>query len=77
VEFRFLHMLLENAGSIVSRQALAQKVLERSYSPFDRSVDVHISNIRKKMGALAEGEERIKTIRGEGYLFVVREDQEL
>ncbi len=76
VEFRFLHMLLENAGSIVSRQALAQKVLERSYSPFDRSVDVHISNIRKKMGPLPEGEERIKTIRGEGYLYVLKEESE-
>ncbi len=77
VEFRFLHMLLENAGRIVSRQELAQKVLERSYSPFDRSVDVHISNIRKKLGPLPGGDERIKTIRGEGYLFVVRKDQEL
>ena len=76
VEFRFLHMLLENAGRIVSRQELAKKVLERSYSPFDRSVDVHISNIRKKLGPLPEGEERIKTIRGEGYLYVLMEGKE-
>lgn len=77
VEFRFLQMLLENAGRIVSRQELAKKVLERSYSPFDRSVDVHISNIRKKLGPLPEGEERIKTIRGEGYLYVPMERKEL
>ncbi len=76
VEFRFLQMLLEHAGHIVSRQDLARKVLERSYSPFDRSVDVHISNIRKKLGPLPEGEERIKTIRGEGYLYVLREEGE-
>lgn len=76
VEFRFLQMLLEHAGHIVSRQDLARKVLERSYSPFDRSVDVHISNIRKKLGALPGGEERIKTIRGEGYLYVLREEGE-
>jgi two-component system response regulator CpxR len=69
-------MLLEHAGHIVSRQDLARKVLERSYSPFDRSVDVHISNIRKKLGPLPEGEERIKTIRGEGYLYVLREEGE-
>ncbi len=76
VEFRFLQILLEHAGHIVSRQDLARKVLERSYSPFDRSVDVHISNIRKKLGPLPGGEERIKTIRGEGYLYVLREEEE-
>lgn len=69
LEFRLLETFLESAGQVIKRQDLVRKVLERSYSPFDRSIDVHISNLRKKLGPGTDGSERIKTIRGEGYLY--------
>ena len=65
VEFNLLEMLMKSAGDSVSREDLAQHVLGRELSPFDRSIDVHISNIRKKTG----GAESIKSIRGAGYLM--------
>ena len=71
VEFALLEILLRNAGRIVSREELTEAVLGRKLGPFDRVIDVHISNIRKKLGA-GQGAERIKSIRGSGYQFVVR-----
>jgi two-component system response regulator CpxR len=46
------------------------EVLGRELSPFDRSIDVHISKLRKKLGNLADGRERIKTVRNTGYMYV-------
>jgi two-component system response regulator CpxR len=69
VEFSLLRELLESAGQIVSREKLNTAVLGREYSPMDRSIDVHISNLRKKLGPLEGDTERIKAIRGEGYLY--------
>lgn len=69
LEFRLLEIFLKNAGQVIKRETLVMKVLERSYSPFDRSIDVHISNLRKKLGPGLNGSERIKTVRGEGYLY--------
>jgi two-component system response regulator CpxR len=71
VEFALLEMLLQRAGRIVTRDELTETVLGRKLGPFDRVIDVHMSNIRKKLGA-SQGVERIKSIRGSGYLFVVR-----
>lgn len=71
VEFALLEILLRNAGRIVSREELTEAVLGRKLGPFDRVIDVHISNIRKKLGA-GQGAERIKSIRGSGYQFVMR-----
>lgn len=71
VEFALLEMLLAHAGCIVTREELSEAVLGRKPGPFDRVIDVHVSNIRKKLGG-SEGVERIKSIRGSGYLFVVR-----
>jgi DNA-binding response OmpR family regulator len=50
-------------------------VLGRSASTFDRSLDVHLSNLRKKLGPLADGSERIKTVRGVGYLYVRKSEK--
>ncbi|MCC6625443.1 MAG: response regulator transcription factor [Deltaproteobacteria bacterium] len=72
-EFGFLEVLLEQAGQVVSREALCEKVLGRRLSAWDRSIDVHMSNLRKKLGKDAEGRERIKTVRGVGYLYAVPE----
>lgn len=71
VEFALLEMLMLHAGRIVTREELTEAVLGRKLGPFDRVIDVHVSNIRKKLGT-SQGVERIKAIRGSGYLFVVR-----
>ncbi len=70
VEFSLLHMLLTHAGQVVSREDMVRQVLGRHLSPYDRSVDVHISNLRRKLGQNPDGLERIKTIRGVGYQYV-------
>jgi DNA-binding response OmpR family regulator len=71
VEFRLLEVLLRNAGQLVSREELMQAVLGRSLSPFDRSIDVHVSKLRKKLGYKVSGMERIKAIRSVGYLYTL------
>jgi len=70
VEFNLLEILLRSAGNVVSRDEIASVVLGRELSPFDRSIDVHISKLRKKLGNLSNGRERIKTIRNTGYMYV-------
>lgn len=65
-----LNKLMRNAGKPVTRDELARDVLGRPLSPYDRSVDVHISRLRKKLGPDDGGMERIKSIRGAGYVYV-------
>jgi two-component system response regulator CpxR len=69
VEFNLMEELLLNAGQLVSREELVKKVLGRALSPYDRSIDVHISSLRKKLGPEMDGIERIKTVRGIGYVY--------
>jgi two-component system response regulator CpxR len=69
VEFDLLEKLLRAAGRIVTREELSKQVLGRSASPFDRSIDMHISNLRKKLGPAPGATERIKTVRGVGYIY--------
>lgn len=69
VEFDLLEELAAHAGQVASREQLTQHVLGREYSPFDRSIDTHIYNLRRKLGPLADGGERIVGIRGTGYLY--------
>ena len=69
VEFDLLEKLLRSAGQIVTREELSKQVLGRSSSPFDRSIDMHISNLRKKPGHRVDATERIKTVRGVGYIY--------
>ncbi len=71
VEFELLSELLREAGKIIKKDDLSERVLERKLSPFDRSLDMHISNLRKKLGARADGSERIKTIRSVGYIYTL------
>jgi two-component system response regulator CpxR len=75
-EFDLLDMLLRSAGHVLPRKDVVHKVLGRNLDPFDRSIDVHISSLRKKLGHKIKGMERIKTIRGIGYLYALpqRED---
>ena len=69
VEFQLLELFLRSAGKILKRQDLATQVLDRQLTYDDRSLDVHISNLRKKIGGKTSPEERIQTIRGIGYTF--------
>jgi two-component system response regulator CpxR len=69
VEFDLLAALMRVAGSTVSRQDLVRNVLGRDFSPFDRSIDTHVCNLRRKLGPLEDGGERIKGVRGAGYLY--------
>lgn len=71
VEYEMLLLLLESAGRIVGRETLVRAVLGRDLSPFDRSVDIHISHLRKKLGHYIGEVERIKTVRGVGYIYAV------
>ena len=71
VEFELLLELLKEAGKIVKKEDLSENVLERKLSPYDRSLDMHISNLRKKLGDRADGTERIKTIRSVGYIYTL------
>lgn len=71
VEFTLLEMMLREAGRVVTREQLTETVLGRKLGPFDRVIDVHVSNIRKKLGPSERGQ-RIKSVRGSGYLFVAR-----
>jgi DNA-binding response OmpR family regulator len=69
VEFDLLTLLIKNAGQVLTRDHLTAEVLGRSLSPYDRSIDVHISKLRKKLGLDSSGNERIKSIRGSGYVY--------
>jgi two-component system response regulator CpxR len=69
-EYELLELLLQHAGSVVSREELARRALGRRPSPFDRSLDTHLSNLRKKLGPFPDGRERLKTVRGVGYQYV-------
>ena len=71
MEVDVLEALLRNAGRVVERENLVEKVLDRKYSPYDRSIDVHISNLRKKLGHEIDGMERIKSVRQIGYLYAL------
>lgn len=64
-EFDVLEFLVRSAGRVVSRDELAAGVFQRTFTPADRSVDVHISHLRKKLDGLVD----IQTVRGAGYLF--------
>lgn len=69
VEFDLLAALMRVAGNTVSREDLVRNVLGREFSPFDRSIDTHVCNLRRKLGPLEDGSERIKGVRGAGYLY--------
>jgi two-component system response regulator CpxR len=69
-EYLILEALVESAGQVVDKDSIARQALGRRIMPYDRSVDVHIGNLRKKIGPLDDGRQRIKTVRGRGYLYV-------
>ena len=72
VEFDLLEALLRSAGRVIPRDELVRTVLNRSFSPFDRSIDTHVSNLRRKLGQTPDGLDRIKSVRGIGYHYTLR-----
>jgi len=68
-EFDLLSVLLRGCGHVMHRRDLSKRILEREYVPYDRSIDVHVSSLRRKLGALPDGTERIRAIRNVGYLY--------
>jgi DNA-binding response OmpR family regulator len=69
VEFTIIEVLVRLAGQVVSRDELVRQALGRSLSAYDRSIDVHVSSLRKKLGPRTDKSERIKTVRNIGYLY--------
>ncbi len=70
-EFQVLLKFLENGGKIISRDTLSETVLGKEFIPLARSIDVHVSNLRKKLPPRSDGLPWIKTLRSKGYLFVI------
>ncbi len=71
VEFGLLEMLMRSPGRVVTRDELSETVLGRKFDPFDRSLDMHISRLRRKLAREGYDEDQVKTIRGAGYQLVV------
>lgn len=66
-EFGLLHALLQQPGKVLSKAMLTQRALGRPIERFDRAIDMHVSNVRRKLGPNANGDTRIKTVRRVGY----------
>ncbi|MBT1445254.1 response regulator [Shewanella sp. JM162201] len=69
-EFALLLQLAGKAGELVSKDSLSETVLGKRLMPFDRSLDMHLSNLRKKLPERSDGRPRVKTIRGKGYIWL-------
>jgi two-component system OmpR family response regulator len=69
-EFNLLEVLASSAGQIVSKDQLSRRALGRAAGPYDRSIDVHLCAIRQKLGQTADGQSRIRAVRGMGYQLV-------
>ena len=69
-EGRLLALLLSRPGEVWSKDEFSEQALEKKLTAFDRSLDMHISNLRKKLGNLADGSSRIQALRGRGYFYV-------
>lgn len=69
-EFTLLYLLAQHLGQVVSRELLSQEVLGKRLTPFDRAIDMHISNLRRKLPNRKDGHPWFKTLRGRGYLMV-------
>jgi len=70
-EFSILQLLLQRSGEVVEKKDLYLAALGREPVAYDRSIDMHVSNLRRKLGPARDGAERIETIRGIGYQYCV------
>lgn len=71
VEFDLLAFFMKNPVKALEREEIVKQIFGRASTPDDRTIDVHISNLRKKLGRAADGSDRIRAIRGIGYIFVI------
>jgi two-component system response regulator CpxR len=71
VEFALLEALMQSPGKVVTREEMSEGVLGRKFHPFDRSLDMHVSRLRKKLSEQGASEDQVKTIRGVGYQLTV------
>ncbi|MGR5178067.1 response regulator [Vibrio parahaemolyticus] len=69
-EFALLHYFIQHPGETLTKESLSLDVLGKRLSAFDRAVDMHVSNLRKKLPERPDAKPRIKTLRGRGYLLV-------
>ena len=69
-EFNLLEVLVRQAGHVISKAELCQKALGRELERYDRSLDMHVSNLRHKLGNLSDGRSPIQTVRGVGYQYL-------
>jgi two-component system response regulator CpxR len=69
-EFALLESFLNNPGEVLTKEDLSLQVLGKRLAPFDRALDMHVSNLRKKLPMRKDDKPRIKTLRGKGYLYV-------
>lgn len=70
-EFALLTHFVQNPGETLTKEALSLDVLGKRLAAFDRAIDMHVSNLRKKLPERADGKSRIKTLRGRGYLMIL------
>ncbi len=70
-EFNLLELLARQAGRVVGKTELSEQALGRSLARFDRSIDVHVSSLRQKLGQREDGRSWIETVRGRGYQFLL------
>jgi DNA-binding response OmpR family regulator len=74
-EFSVLELLVRSAGQVVSKDDLTEQALNRKLTPYDRSIDVHVSNIRKKLSQAGADKDLIINVRGAGYMLTLNDDQ--
>jgi DNA-binding response OmpR family regulator len=73
-EFRLLEMLMQTAGTVNSRELLTERVLGRALSAYDRSIDTHVSNLRRKLASSGAESIEVRSVRGAGYVLTCREE---
>jgi two-component system response regulator CpxR len=69
IEFLLLETFMQSPGLVLDREQLVERILERPFNPLDRSLDMHISRLRKKLYPVVRDGWQIKTVRSVGYLF--------
>jgi two-component system response regulator CpxR len=74
-EFRVLEMLMRASGQVQSRELMTERVLGRRLTPYDRSIDTHVSNLRRKLGLGEERLPEIRSVRGAGYVLTAQSDE--
>ncbi len=75
-EFSVLELLVRQAGQVISKDELTEQALNRKLTPYDRSIDVHVSNIRKKLTSAGARREMIINVRGAGYMLTLNDTTE-